>query len=302
MEGGTSQGTSGERTDAPVPRALLGLLGHPIRHSASPAMHEAAAAAAGIDARYHLIELDGADRATLAQALEGVRRLGFAGVNVTFPYKEAVVGLLDALSPEAFAVGAVNTVVVDHGRLVGHNTDFTGFRAALTRTIGPLDPRPVAVIGAGGVGKAAAFALADIGAPALHLYDRVPAQAERLAAALGARVACRVCDSVEAALAKAGGLVNGTPIGMLPNTDSPVPASLLRDDLWVADAVYWPLSTPLLRAARAAGARVMSGRELAIDQAVDAFRLFLEREPARDTMASAFDRALAQRAARAADR
>jgi shikimate dehydrogenase len=296
---GRRHGERAERAQAPVPRALLGLLGHPIRHSASPAMHEAAAASVGIDARYHLIDLGGADRAALVQALEGVRRLGFAGVNVTFPYKEAVVGLLDALSPEARAVGAVNTVVVRDGRLTGHNTDFTGFRAALTRAIGPLPPVPVALIGAGGVGKAAAFALTEIGAPALHLYDRVRAQAERLAAALGDRVPCRICDDVEAALDDAGGLVNGTPIGMLPNTDSPVPVRLLHADLWVADAVYWPLWTPLLRAARQAGARVMTGRELAIDQAVDAFRLFLEREPARDTMAHAFDRAIEQRAASA---
>jgi len=288
---------NGDRAAPGLPRVLLGLLGHPISHSASPAMHEAAAAAIGIDARYHLIDVDGADRSALERMLEGVRRLGFAGINVTFPYKEAVLGLLDALSPEAASIGAVNTVVVRDRRLTGHNTDLTGFRAARARTIGPLGAAPVALIGAGGLGKAAAFALAAAGARTLQLYDRDRAQAERLAAALGDRVACRICDDVEAALDAAGGVVNGTPVGMLPSTASPVPTALLHPGLWVADAVYWPLWTPLLLAARRAGARVMTGRELAIGQAADAFRLFLDREPAGDSMASAFDRVMQQRAA-----
>lgn len=274
-------------------RPLLGLLGHPIRHSASPAMQEAAGASVGLDVRYHLIDVAGADTAGLRTLLDGVRTLGFAGINVTFPYKAAVVPLLDALSPEAQAIGAVNTVVVADGRLTGHNTDATGFDNALLRVIGALTG-PVALVGTGGVGRAAAFALAARGA-ALRLFDRNAAQATALAAALPAGSDVRVCDSVAAALDGATGLVNGTPVGMLPDRNTPVPPTLLHAGLWVADAVYFPLWTPLLLAAREAGCRVMTGRELAIDQGVDAFRLFTGHEPSRDAMVAAFDAVMAAR-------
>src|SRR5215204_6758783 len=125
---------------------LLGLLGAPIKHSASPAMHETAAAGLGLRAFYHLIEAPGAGREDLGLMLEGVRRLGFAGVNVTFPYKEAVVSLLDELSPGAQAIGAVNTVVVRDGRLIGYNTDTTGFARAITELVRDPAQSIVAVI------------------------------------------------------------------------------------------------------------------------------------------------------------
>jgi shikimate dehydrogenase len=278
---------------------LLGLIGAPIKHSASPAMHEAAAAALGLRAYYHLVEVPGAGADDLRLMLEGVRRLGFAGVNVTFPYKEAVVPLLDELSPAAAAIGAVNTVVVRNGRLVGHNTDSSGFARALDEMGGSAGARPVALIGAGGVGRAIAFALAERGLSEVRIFDRDPAKAAELVAALGTRIAAGTAESVEEALAGAGGLVNGTPVGMLPNRDSPVPFGLLRRDLWVADAVYTPLWTPLLEAARAAGAPVMTGRELAIFQALDAFELFSGMRPSRDVISAAFDAVMEQRAAQA---
>jgi shikimate dehydrogenase len=276
---------------------LLGLIGAPIEHSASPAMHEAAAAALGFRAYYHLIEVAGADREGLRLMLEGVRRLGFAGVNVTYPYKEAVVPLLDELSAGAAAIGAINTVVVSAGRLIGHNTDSSGFARALDDMKTGANERPVALIGAGGVGKAIAFALAGRGVPELKIFDRNCAKAAELAEALASRARARAVESVEQAIAGAGGLVNGTPVGMLPNRDSPVPAQLLRGDLWVADAVYTPLWTPLLNAARARGATVMTGRELAIFQAMDAFELFSGMKPSREVMSAAFDAVMEQRAA-----
>ncbi|MET0878510.1 MAG: shikimate dehydrogenase, partial [Tardiphaga sp.] len=134
-------------------RFLTGLLGAPIAHSASPAMHEAAADALGVRCHYHLIEVAGADRDELKHLLDGVRRLGFAGINVTFPYKEAVLDLLDDLSPGARAIGAVNTVVARGGRLTGHNTDTTGFARAVKKLVEQSGRGPVAVIGTGGVGK-----------------------------------------------------------------------------------------------------------------------------------------------------
>jgi shikimate dehydrogenase len=279
-------------------RVLLGLIGTPIAHSAAPAMHEAAARAAGFELHYHLIEVAGAGRADLAVILDGVRRMGFSGVNVTYPYKEAVVPLLDALSPEARAMGAVNTVVARDGVLTGHNTDATGFATAY-RALGRDDgDAPVAIIGTGGVGKAIGFALAGCGVTHLRLYDSDRAKAQALADQIGARARVTICGSVEAAVAGAAGLVNGTPVGMLPNRDSPVPADLIRKSQWVADAVYHPLWTPLLKAAQKAGAVVMTGRELSINQAVDAFALFTGVQPPDGAIADAFDRSLAAQEAR----
>ena len=279
-------------------RFLTGLIGAPIAHSASPAMHERAAEALGAHCHYQLIEVAGADRDGLRALLDGVRLLGFAGVNVTFPYKEAVVALLDELSPGAAALGAVNTIVVRDRRLIGHNTDETGFAHAVADLVAASAGRPVAVIGAGGVGRAIAFALAGLGVGDIRLFDADRAKAESLAAAVGGRRAT-AADSVEQALRDAGGLVNATPVGMLPSRASAVPEALLHDGLWVADAVYWPLWTPLLMAARGRGARVMTGRELAIFQAADAFALFTGLTPSTIEMGHAFDAVMAARRASA---
>ncbi|MCA1478865.1 shikimate dehydrogenase [Bradyrhizobium sp. NBAIM08] len=276
-------------------KLLTGLIGAPIAHSASPAMHERAAEALGLRGHYQLIEVAGADAAGLRMMLEGVRRLGFAGVNVTYPYKEAVVPLLDALAPGAASMGAVNTVVVRDGRLTGHNTDTTGFVRAVTPLLAPSG-NAIALIGAGGVGKAIAFALASLNVADIRIFDSEPARAEKLAAMLAPRGA-RVAASVEDALEGATGLVNGTPVGMLPNRDTPVPAGLLRADLWVADAVYSPLITPLLAAAREKGAKIMTGRDLAIYQAADAFELFTGLAPSTEIMGEAFDAVMAARSA-----
>jgi shikimate dehydrogenase len=287
-----------KRGPAASKKLLTGLIGAPIAHSASPAMHERAAEALGLRGHYQLIEVAGADAAGLAMMLEGVRRLGFAGVNVTFPYKEAVVPLLDELAPAAAAMGAVNTVVVRDNRLVGHNTDTTGFARAVAPLLAPTG-NAVAVIGTGGVGKAIAFALASLEVTDLRIFDSEPARAEKLAALLakqgGAKVTSRVAASVADALDGATGLVNGTPVGMLPNRGIPVPATLLRENLWVADAVYSPLITPLLAAAQAKGARIMTGRELAIYQAADAFELFTGLAPSTEVMGEAFDEVMAAR-------
>ena len=277
-------------------KLLTGLIGAPIAHSASPAMHERAAEALGLRGHYQLIEVAGADAAGLAMMLEGVRRLGFAGVNVTFPYKEAVVPLLDELAPAAATMAAVNTVVARDGRLIGHNTDTTGFARAVAPLLAPSG-NAVAVIGTGGVGKAIAFALASLKVTDLRIFDSEPARAEKLAALLARHGGARVTTSVEDALPGATGLVNGTPVGMLPNRDTPVPTSLLRENLWVADAVYSPLITPLLAAAQAKGARIMTGRELAIYQAADAFELFTGLAPSTEVMGEAFDEVMAARSA-----
>lgn len=258
-------------------------------------MHERAAEALGLRGHYQLIEVAGADATELKMMLEGVRRLGFAGVNVTFPYKEAVVPLLDELAPGAAAMAAVNTVVVRDGRLIGHNTDTTGFARAVAPLLAAAH-NAVAVIGAGGVGKAIAFALASRGVADIRIYDNEPARAEKLASLLPAKGA-RVASSVADALDGATGVVNATPVGMLPNRGTPVEPTLLHEGLWVADAVYSPLITPLLAAAQATGARIMTGRELAIYQAADAFELFSGLLPSTEVMGEAFDRVMAERGA-----
>ena len=166
-------------------RILTGLLGAPIAHSASPAMHERTAEALGLRCHYQLIEVADASREELKFLLEGVRRLGFAGINVTFPYKEAVLDLLDELSPSAAMIGAVNTVVVRDGRLVGYNTDTSGFERAARDLLAASSHGPVALIGAGGVGKAIAFALAGLGVAELRIFDADRAKAEQLGNRVG---------------------------------------------------------------------------------------------------------------------
>jgi shikimate dehydrogenase len=271
---------------------LTGLIGAPIAHSASPAMHEQAAHDLGMRCHYQLIEVVGADSEQLRGLLDGVRRRGFAGVNVTFPYKEAVVGLLDELSPDAAAMGAVNTVVIRDDRLIGYNTDTTGFARAAAELVADSGQGSVAVIGAGGVGKAIAFALVKLGVVELRIFDADRARADHLALLLRPHGRVIAADCVEAAVQGAIGLVNATPVGMLPGRESPVPEALLHGGLWVADAVYYPLWTPLLVAAKEKGARVMTGRELAIYQAADAFELFTGLAPSTAVMGKAFDRAM----------
>ena len=252
-------------------------------------MHEAAARGAGFVASYQLIEVAGASRETLEIILAGLRQKGFAGVNVTFPYKEMVAALLDDLSPAARAIGTVNTVVIRHGRLTGHNTDASGFATAFRAVFGDMAPGCVALIGAGGVGRAIAFALAELGAGEIRIFDQDEAKAQALAQALDGRARAYAVAGPREALSGANGLVNGTPSGMLPDRSIPVPAELLHPGLWVADAVYSPLWTPLLLAAREARAKLMTGRELCVYQAHDAFKLFTGIEPDTKLMGAAFD-------------
>jgi shikimate dehydrogenase len=281
-------------------RFLTGLIGAPIAQSASPAMHELAADALGVRCHYQLIEVAGADRAGLQALLDGVKNFGFAGVNVTFPYKEAVVALLDELSDSARAIGAVNTIVVRQGRLVGYNTDTTGFERAIENLVTASRRGAVALIGAGGGGKAIAFALANLGVAELAIFDADQAKAAQLAAQLRGRLPVRIAETVEDALRRAVGVINATPVGMLPDRGTPIPDALLHRDLWVADAVYSPLWTPLLNAAKAKGAVVKTGRDLAVYQAADAFELFTGLKPSTAEMGRAFDAVLASRADRKA--
>ncbi|MBP0444164.1 shikimate dehydrogenase [Roseomonas sp. SSH11] len=274
-------------------RVLLGLLGYPIAHSAAPAMMEAAGSAVGLDIRLHLIEVADAPPERLRRILDGIRLIGFAGINVTFPYKQSVIPFLDAMDPGASQIGAVNLVTVRDGGLTGHNTDATGFLSGLRETIGEaVTSGPAVLVGAGGAGRAIAWALAQAGVPEVRVLDQDRSRAESLARDASGWGGGRFVAAPDAASAMAGaqGLLNASPAGMLPDCSSPVDTGLLRKGMWVADAVYHPPLTPLLAAAQAKGCALMPGRAMSVAQAEDGFRLFTGREAPPGVIAAAFDR------------
>lgn len=273
-------------------RVLLGLLGHPISHSAAPAMMEAAGKAVGLDVRYHLIDVAGAAPETIRRILDGVRLIGFAGINVTFPYKQTVIPFLDALDPGAAQVGAVNLITVRDGRLTGHNTDATGFLSGLLGTVGEaVKAGPAVLIGAGGAGRAIAWSLARAGVPEVRVVDQDPARAASLATEATGWGGGRFvpAETLETAMTGAAGVVNASPAGMLPDTSSPVEAALIHAGLWVADAVYHPPVTPLLAEAAAKGCAIMPGRAMSVGQAEDGFALFTGRTAPAGVIGAAFD-------------
>lgn len=264
-------------------RMLLGLIGANIQKSLSPALQEDACAAAGIRGHYHLMDLDVLPGRNLKSLLDAARMAGFAGVNVTFPCKEAVLPLLDAVSPEAWQIGAVNTVIFDgRARTTGHNTDRIGFRRAFEDALGRelIGGRTALLVGAGGAGRAAAFALFDLGAHAVRIHDQNLDRARRLADELvsefGAGRSEAVTDAASA-LSGAAGMVNATPVGMLGFPGMPVPLDVVAPHHWVADVIYTPLETDLVKAARAMGCKTMGGGGMCVHQAAETFRLFTGR-------------------------
>ena len=286
---------SGGRDGAGV---LAGLVGRGIQGSRSPSLHMQEAAAQGVTLSYVLFDLDAHPwrDATLARAIDGAESGGFSGVNVTYPFKQEVIGLLHELSPDAERLGAVNTVVFRDGRRIGHNTDWAGFAESFRRGLPGAPRRQVVQVGAGGAGAAVAYALLAEGVERLALIDtdrgRAEAVASRLEALFGpgrATAGTHLADAIAAAC----GIVNATPVGMTKHPGTPVPAALLRPDLWVADVVYVPLETELLAAARAAGCRTLDGGGMTVFQAADAFRLFTGLEPDSDRMRAAFLRSVA---------
>lgn len=277
------------------PSFLLGLIGAGIQASRTPGMHELEGDALGLRVLYRLIDLERLGRGpeALPELLLAAECMGFSGLNVTHPCKQAVLAHLHEVAPDAAALGAVNTVVLRDGRRVGHNTDAWGFAEALRRGLpgAPLDR--VVQLGAGGAGAAVAHALLGLGVGQLLLHDTARDRAEALAARLAAhggagRIA--VADELGAAVAGAYGLVNTTPVGMTAYPGLPLPKELLRAELWVADIVYFPLETELLRTARAIGCRTLDGGGMAVFQAVRAFELFTGRAPDAARMRRHFER------------
>jgi shikimate dehydrogenase len=245
---------------------VYGLVGSPVEHSLSPPMHEAAYEALDLDARYVTLEPD-ADR--LAEAFPGADALGVAGLNVTVPFKRDALEYVDP-SLTADAVGAVNTIDFSGETPVGYNTDVDGVTRAFAHHDVTIDGKSAVVVGAGGAGRAAAYALADAGAD-VHVANRTVERATELAAEFAdLGVDGGGLDSLAELVPDADILVNATSVGMEEDV-SPVPAELLHDGLAVLDAVYAPLETRLLREAAAAGAITVDGAWMLLFQGVEAF-------------------------------
>jgi len=266
---------------------LVGLIGSGIGPSLSPALHEREADRQGLRYLYRLIDVDvlGVPPEAVGDLLRAARDLGFDGLNITHPCKQLVLGHLDALAPQAEALGAVNTVVFDEdGRATGHNTDVTGFAASFARGLPDAPLERVVQLGAGGAGAAVAHATLTLGAGRVTVVDALPERAAALAASLNrhfgeGRAAGAGPDHLPELLTGADGIVHATPTGMAAHPGLPLPAGLLHPGLWVAEVVYRPLETELLRTARALGCATLDGGGMAVFQAVDAFRLFTGREP-----------------------
>ncbi|CAM5616260.1 MULTISPECIES: shikimate dehydrogenase [Streptomyces] len=265
---------------------LVGLIGAGIGPSLSPALHHREADRQGLRYLYRLLDTDvlGVPPEAVGDLVRAARDLGFDGLNITHPCKQLVLPHLDALDPRAEALGAVNTVVFDGGRTVGHNTDVTGFAASFARGLPDAPMERVVQLGAGGAGAAVAHAVLTLGAGRVTVVDALPDRAAALAASLQRhfgldRAGTATADRLEASLRDADGLVHATPTGMAAHPGLPLPAEWLRPGLWVAEVVYRPLETELVRAARTAGCAVLGGGGMAVFQAADAFRLFTGREP-----------------------
>ena len=280
------------RADDGARTVRVGLVGKGVQKSRTPAMHEAAGRAHGLNYRYRLLDTAAMDPAPpLREIIAVADAHGYAGLNVTYPYKVEIVALLDELSDAAESIGAVNTLVLRNGRRSGHNTDMWGFAESFRRNMAEVSRDTVVLLGAGGAGAAVAHALADCNAGTTLIIDADRDKAEALARAVSARHGAARAEAVgdaAEAVARADGLVNATPVGMAALPGMPVPVDLLRRDMWVADIVYFPIETELLRAARALGCRTLSGAGMAIFQAVRAFELFTGLKPDVERMTAVF--------------
>ncbi|MQY22599.1 shikimate dehydrogenase [Nocardia macrotermitis] len=282
---------------------LCGLIGTGIGASLSPSLHMAEGRHHGLDYRYRILDLVelGLGVEDLPALFERVRGEGYRGLNITHPCKQRIIGLLDELSPEASRLGAVNTVLFDGDRAIGHNTDWSGFRRSLDRGLPDVRVERVVQLGAGGAGAAVGYATLDRGARDLTIVDADPVRAGQLVETLGThftdrRVSVGSPDRLARLLADADGLVHATPMGMAEHPGMALPAELLRPDLWVAEVVYRPVETELVRTARAAGARVLTGTGMTLYQAVAAFEIFTGIAPDVERMAAYMDTLLAREA------
>ncbi len=260
-------------------RVHVGLVGANIQRSLSPAMHMREGEAAGLAYRYDIIDIaaNGRSAQDLPALVGEAEAAGFSGLNITHPCKQAAVALVDELSPHASALQSINTVVFSDGRRIGHNTDWWGYAEGFRRGLPGASLARVVLLGAGGAGVAVAYALAEMGAREVHIFDL---DAAKVDAVIGKLVAAQpqcsfiAGSDLERTLAGASGLVHATPTGMDAHPGLPLAPMLVQRHLWVSDIVYFPLQTPLVRLAKERGCRVLDGGGMAVFQAVGAFELF----------------------------
>lgn len=274
---------------------LVGLIGDAITASLTPPMHEAEAQNQGLRYLYRPVDLTAIGRSgdDVGELLRAGRDLGFNAFNITHPCKQMVLQHLDQVSERAQALQAVNTVLIQDGRFVGHNTDQTGFSAALAAELPGVPKDRVLQLGTGGAGSAVAFALLDSGVEHLSLFDLDRERAAERARALSGHFPTAVIaaigpDDLPSHAAQANGVVNCTPIGMHHHPGAPLELELVTGQHWVADVIYLPVDTPLIQHARSLGAPVLDGGAMAVGQAVDAFRLITGREADRQRMRQHF--------------
>ncbi|MFE8696763.1 shikimate dehydrogenase [Cytobacillus sp. FJAT-53684] len=252
-------------------KKLYAVLGDPIAHSMSPAMHNDLFQLYGIDAHYQPFHVK---RDNLEDAIKGLKALGVAGFNITVPHKESILPLLDKLDPLAEAIGAVNTVVNENGTFVGYNTDGAGYLRGLLTELPSINDKNVLIIGAGGAAKALYYTLAHSGVHKLDIYNRTAQKAQTIINECPYPISSTVIglEEAEQNLADYQLLIQTTPIGMSPDINK-LPLSLhnLNADTFVSDIIYNPLETKILREAKRNGAKIQNGLEMFVFQGALAF-------------------------------
>jgi len=272
-------------------RYLVGLIGEGITASLTPPMHEAEARALGLDYEYRILDLIEIGRPAddVGSILAAAQGEGFAAMNITHPCKQLVLDIVDELGTDAAHVGAVNLVVFDGDRLIGHNTDWRGFRDGLIAVLSDASFERVVQIGCGGAGAATAYALLSCGTARVELCDVDDARAEDLATRMRPHFPTQTVvtvsrDDLSAAIARATGIVHATATGMVHLPGIAFDIDLLREEAWVSDVVYRPLETELLRQAAERGHAVLDGGPMAVGQAYASLQIITGRSPNRDRM------------------
>jgi shikimate dehydrogenase len=287
------------------PTVLTGLIGRDIMESRSPWLHEQEGRAQGLALTYTLFDFaqSGRNEGDLAVQLSELQAAGFAGVNITHPYKQAIIAHLDGLSAGATRIGAVNTVQFLDGEMIGYNTDVIGFAESMKQGLPDAAFGTVVQFGAGGAGSATAHALMELGTERLCIVERNSDRRDALVSTLRSSFGPeRVYTSADgaAAIAAADGVVNATPLGMSSHPGTPFDTGTLTADHWVADIVYFPLETQLLRDARARGCQTLDGSGMAVLQAAEAFDIFTGIKADRARMHKSFVEFVSASAAQAA--
>ena len=277
--------------------SVFGIFGHPVEHTFSPGMHNAAFAKITRDACYVPFAVAPDD---LERAVRAIVSLGICGLNITIPHKETIIPFLDDLTDDARMIGAVNTIEVTRGNLIGHNTDGRGFLRSLREETG-FRPKgkTFLMIGSGGAARAVGISLALSGAQSILLCDLDTVKAAKLGRDIQNKTSTRVKivnpEGLEKAAQIAECIINATPLGLKPGDPLPVPRHLIRNDQLICDLVYNPVRTPLLKAARARGAETLSGIGMLLYQGVIAFEIWTKGKAPVTVMKTALTRQIERR-------